>query len=77
MSIKQGDMITSQYFTKFTSLCDEIQQVDVESAINEVRMWWIIMRALEPNYSGHVTAGGWETLPFLVELESIMANKKI
>jgi len=37
MSIKQGDMTASQYFTKVKSLCDEIQKVDAESAINEAK----------------------------------------
>jgi len=48
ISIKQGGMTGSQYFTKVKSLRDEIQEIDAESAINEARMCRIIFRDLVP-----------------------------
>jgi len=77
MSIKQGNMMVSQYFTKVNSLCDEIQKTDAKSAITEARMCWIIIRGLDPKYSGLVTTTrGWATQPSLAELESILANQE-
>ena len=75
MSIKQGDMMVSQYFTKVKSLCDEVQKLDCESAINEARMQRIIIRGLD--HSCLVTATrGWVTQPSLAELESILADQE-
>jgi len=70
-------MTVSQYFTKVKSLWDEIQKIDAESAINEARMRRIIIRGLDPKYSGLViSTGGLATQSFFKELESILANQE-
>jgi len=55
MSIEQGDMMLSQCFTNIKYLCDEIQKVDAENAINKARMQQIIFRGFGPKYNGLVT----------------------
>ena len=37
MTIEQGEMLVSQYFTKVRSICNEIGKLDLESAISENR----------------------------------------
>lgn len=37
MSIEQGDMMVSQYFTEVKYFCNEIAKLDLKSAISEAR----------------------------------------
>ena len=76
MSIKEENMTLSQYSTKVKFLCGESQKLDAESAINEARMHRLIIRGLDPKYSGLVIATwGWATKPTFAKLESILVNQ--
>ena len=78
MSIKEENMTLSQYSTKVKFLCGESQKLDAESAINEARMCWIIVRDLDPKYSGLIPLiRGWATQRSLAKLESILVNQKV
>jgi hypothetical protein len=43
MSLREGDMAVSQYFTKVKSICNEIAKLDPQNAISETRMRTIII----------------------------------
>nr|KYP49539.1 Retrovirus-related Pol polyprotein from transposon TNT 1-94 [Cajanus cajan] len=77
MSLRQGDMAISQYFTKVKSICNEIAKLDPQNVISETRMRRIIIFGLNPKYNGIITAiRGWAKEPTLTELESILANQE-
>ena len=78
LSIKQGDLIINQYFTKVKFLCREISQLDQTSHIEEPRMKRIIIHGLRPTYIGFIAAiQGWPTQPSLVEFENLLAGQEI
>ena len=73
MTIEQGDMLISQYFSKVRFLCNEIAKLDSKSTISEARKCRIIIYGL--NAHGIVTTTqGWAKEPTLVELESTLTN---
>jgi ABC-type dipeptide/oligopeptide/nickel transport system ATPase subunit len=56
MSISQGSMMISQYFTKVKSLCSEIAQIDLGEKISEQRMRRILVNGLNHEYNRFMTA---------------------
>ena len=52
----QGVITVSQYDTKVKSLFGEIQKIDTESGISEALIHQIIIRVMDPKYSGLVTS---------------------
>jgi gag-polypeptide of LTR copia-type len=56
MSISQGSMMISQYFTKVKSLCSEIAQINFGEKISEQRMRRILVNGLKPEYNRFMTA---------------------
>lgn len=77
MSIRQGDLTVSQYFSKVKSICGEINKLDPENAISEARMRRIIIHGVNTKYNGLITATrGWANEPTLTELENILSNQE-
>jgi gag-polypeptide of LTR copia-type len=77
MTISQGSMTISQYFTKVKSLCSEIAQIDPGEKISEQRMRRILINGLKPEYNRFIaTIQGWSTQPTLLELENMLANQE-
>lgn len=77
LSIKQGKMSISKYFSKIKSLCNEISELDPEATLSESRKRWIIIHGLRPEYQGFIAAiQGWPTQPSLETLENLLANQE-
>jgi gag-polypeptide of LTR copia-type len=77
ISISQGSMMISQYFTKVKSLCSEIVQINSGEEISEQRMRRILANRLKLEYNGFMAAiQGWPTQSILLELENMLANQE-
>lgn len=78
MSIEQGDMMVSQYFTEVKYFCNEIAKLDLKNAISEARKWRIIIHVgLHPKYHWIITTTrGWAIEPTSTELENILADQE-
>jgi gag-polypeptide of LTR copia-type len=77
ISISQGSMMISQYFTKVKSLCSEIVQINSGEEISEQRMRRILANRLKLEYNRFMAAiQGWPTQSILLELENMLANQE-